>query len=142
LAEAESDLLRLLVRHGFGIAKGHLEQAFDNHARGQWAPANASLRGFLDGLLDAIAEKIHPSAARLDSGQPRRTKFAARGFFIRELNEWDDDGKGFINGLTKRLHPHGSHPGLSDQDDSTFRLHIVLITARLLLVRFDRRGAA
>jgi hypothetical protein len=56
------------------------------------------------------------------------------------LNEWDDNGLGFVNGLVKRLHPHGSHPGLSDQDDSTFRLHTVLLTARLFLVRFDTWG--
>jgi hypothetical protein len=54
------------------------------------------------------------------------------------LNEWDDDGKGFINGLVKRLHPQGPHPGLSDEDDSTFRLHVVLLTATLLLRRFAR----
>jgi integrase len=46
-------------------------------------------------------------------------------------------GGGFVNGLAKRLHPQGSHPGLSDQEDSTFRLHTVLLTARLLLERFD-----
>jgi hypothetical protein len=60
----------------------------------------------------------------------------------RELNEWDDNGLGFINGLMKRLHPKGSHPGLPDEEDSTFRLHIVLLTARLLLTRFDTWGKA
>jgi hypothetical protein len=42
-----------------------------------------------------------------------------------------------MNGLANRLHPKGSHPGLSDNEDSTFRLHVVLLTARLLLTRFD-----
>jgi hypothetical protein len=99
-------------------------------------------RSFLDGLLDEIAERIDPAATNLPSGQARRTKLAASGFLSRPLNEWDDNGHGFINGLVKRLHPHGSHPGLSDQDDSTFRLHTVLLTARLLLVRFDTWGAS
>jgi hypothetical protein len=35
----------------------------------------------------------------------------------------------------RRLHPAGSHPGLSDEDDSTFRLHLVLLVARNLLRR-------
>ncbi|TIT17485.1 MAG: hypothetical protein E5W70_32070 [Mesorhizobium sp.] len=48
-----------------------------------------------------------------------------------------NEGKNFINGLMKRLHPQGAHPGLSDEDDSTFRLHIVLLSARLLLTRYD-----
>ena len=41
-----------------------------------------------------------------------------------------------FNGLFNRLHPEGNHPGLSDEDDSTFRLHIVIIVARLLLRRY------
>ncbi|MGO9837288.1 MAG: hypothetical protein ACLP1X_24100 [Polyangiaceae bacterium] len=60
-------------------------------------------------------------------------------FLLRELNEWDDNGLGFFNGLIKRLHPQGSHPGLSEDEDSTFRLHIVLLTARLVLKRFAAR---
>ena len=107
---------------------------------GHWASANSQIRSFLEGLLDAIAEKIDPSAAALPSGQARRTKLAKHNFLSRELNEWSDQGFGFINGLVKRLHPHGSHPGLSDEDDSTFRLHTVLLTTRLLLVRLDAWG--
>lgn len=140
LPEAEDEIFRLLKKHDFAVAKGHLEQAFAAHTDGLWASANSQIRSFLDGLLDEIAERIDPSATTLASGQPRRTKLALCGFLSRELNEWDDSGTGFVNGLVKRLHPHGSHPGLSDQDDSTFRLHIVLLTARLLLVRFDKWG--
>jgi hypothetical protein len=137
LPEAENEIVRLLNKHGFAIAKGHLNQAFAAHATGHWAAANAQIRSFLEGLLDEIAERIDPSAANKPSGHHRRTTLAAHGFFSRQLNEWDDNGLGFINGLMKRLHPHGSHPGLSDDDDCTFRLHTVLLTARLLLVRFD-----
>ncbi len=73
--------------------------------------------------------------------QPRRTILASLKppFLLRELNEWDDNGLGFFNGLIKRLHPQGSHPGLSEDEDSTFRLHIVLLTARLVLKRFAAR---
>jgi hypothetical protein len=139
LPEAADETSRLLTKHRFAIAQGHLKQAYDNHADGNWASANAQIRNFLDGLLDEIAVRIDPSSASLSSGQPRRTRLAMHGFLSRDLNEWDDKGLGFINGLMKRLHPQGSHPGLSDQDDCTFRLHTVLLTARLLLVRFDAR---
>jgi len=140
LPEAEDEIARLLNKHGFAVAKGHLEQAFTAHTDGHWASANSQIRSFLDGLLDAIAEKIDPSITGMPSGQPRRTMLAAHGFLSRALNEWDDKGLGSVNGLIRRLHPHGSHPGLSDEDDSTFRLHTVLLTARLLLVRFDTWG--
>lgn len=138
LPETASELTLLLERHGFDVAKGHLEQAIDAHARGKWASANGQLRTFFDALLDEIAERLDTDAARLDSGQPRRAKLAAIGFLSVPLREWDDDGRGFINGLVKRLHSQGSHPGLSDDDDSTFRQHVVLLTAALLLRRFDR----
>ena len=39
-----------------------------------------------------------------------------------------------------RSHPSGSHPGLSDEDDCTFRLHLVLLVSRLLLQRLRGRG--
>ena len=138
LPETESELMRLLDVHGMTMPKGHLEQAIDAHARGNWAAANGQIRTFLDGLLDTIAERIDHAAQSLPTGHPRRTRLAASGFLSRPLNEWDDDGRGFINGLVKRLHPQGPHPGLSDEDDSTFRLHTVLLTATLLLRRFDR----
>ncbi len=137
LPDADDEIVRLLNKHRFTVAKGHLDQAFDAHTKGHWASANSQIRSFLDGLLDEIAERIDPSVTGTPSGQQRRTKLAAREFLSRSLNEWGDNGLGYINGLVKRLHPHGAHPGLSDQDDSTFRLHTVLLTARLLLVRFD-----
>lgn len=138
LPNTESELIRLLDRHNFGTAKGHLEQAMENHSRGNWAAANSQLRTFFDALLDTIAERLDATAANLSSGQARRSKLASLDFLSVPLNEWDDDGRGFVNGLVKRLHPQGAHPGLSDDDDCTFRLHVVLLTAALLLRRFDQ----
>src|ERR1700737_487651 len=40
----------------------------------------------------------------------------------RDINECSDHGKNVINGVFKRLHPQGSHLGLSDEEDCTFRL--------------------
>ena len=136
----ESELMRLLEVHEFSTAKGHLDQAFDAHTRGNWAGANSQLRTFVDALFDEIAGKLDQSALTLKSGQAKRAKLAKLGFFSISLNEWDNDGKGFINGLIKRLHPEGPHPGLSDDDDSTFRMHIVLLTAMLFLRRYDQKS--
>jgi hypothetical protein len=60
---------------------------------------------------------------------------ADAGFLAKGRNEWTNDGKSYIHGLFKMLHTHGSHPGLSDEDHSTFRLHVVLVTARTFLRR-------
>jgi hypothetical protein len=135
---AEDETTRLLNKHGFSTTAGHLKQALDILGQGErWAAANAQLRTFFDSMTDEIALRVDPSAAALGSGHPRRTKLAAARFFYSDLNEWDDKGTGFINGMIKRLHPQGSHPGLSDENDAIFRMQIVLMTARLLLQRFD-----
>jgi hypothetical protein len=138
LPEADDDVNRLLKKHGFLTSKGHLDQALGAHGRGDWASANGQLRTFYEGLFDEIAIKIDASASMLASSENRRARLASLGFIDANLNEWGNDGKNFVNGLFKRLHPQGSHPGLSDQDDSTFRLHVVLLTARLFLLRFDK----
>jgi hypothetical protein len=137
LPTAQSEIDRLLEKHGFTVPRGQLIQAIDAHARGNWAGANGQLRPFLEGLLDEIAARLAPAVGEPLRGQAGRSTLASIGFLRRDLNEWDDDGRGFINGLMKRLHPEGPHPGLSDDEDSTFRLHFVLLTARLMLRRFD-----
>ncbi len=38
----------------------------------------------------------------------------------------------------KRLHTHGSHPGLSNEEDSIFRLNLVQISTLEILKRYDR----
>ncbi|MDR3526906.1 MAG: hypothetical protein P4L57_06465 [Rhizomicrobium sp.] len=142
LPAAQNEIDRLLEKHGLVIPKGHLSQALDAHARGKWAAANSQIRTFLESLFDEISLKLDPLANTVKSGHPRRTKLAAQGFLNRDLGEWDDKGLGFVNGLIKRLNSEGSHPGLSDDDDCTFRLHVVLLTARLMLSRFDTWGVA
>lgn len=140
LPTANDDVHMLLQQHGFIVPLGHLTQAINAHSRGEWAAANGQLRTFLEGLLDQVAERLVPErASATQTGHHRRTLLAGLDppFLSRTLNEWRDDQKaGLINGLFNRLHPEGSHPGLSDEEDSTFRLHIVLIVARLLLRRF------
>lgn len=139
LPAAENELDALLQKHGFSTTQGHLQQAIDCFRAGHWAAANAQIRSMMDSLLDELAVRLDGSAVSLASGQARRTQLARAGFLSKDLNEWDDNGKGFINGLMRRLHPHGSHPGLSDANDCLFRLQATLMTARLLIVRFDDR---
>jgi len=135
LPAADDEVHSLLDRYGFMIAKGHLDQGIAAHDRGDWAAANGQFRPFIENLFDAIAE--HLGAATVPAGNQRRQWLANRSpaFFLYTLNEWDGQGKGFIEAFFRRLHPSGPHPGLSDEDDSTFRLHLVLLVARNLLRR-------
>lgn len=137
LPRADDEVHVALDRYGFTISKGHLDQGIAAHARGDWAAANAQFRAFIEGLLDSSAEYLAGGGVLPPTGNQRRVWLANRTppFFFAELNEWDGQGRGFIEAFFRRLHPAGAHPGLSDEDDSTFRLHLVLLVARDLLRR-------
>lgn len=140
LPETDNEVRHLLVQNGFDIPAGHLDQAVEAHTRGDWAAANAQLRTFLESLFDAIAHAVDPGAAAASAtAENRRQLLGAAGFLAADRGEWSPDGKNFINGLFKMLHTHGSHPGLSDEDHCTFRLHVVLVTARTFLRRLTYR---
>ena len=103
-----------------------------------WPVAEPPLRTFLEGLFDDIARHVDVVRANaLPTSENRRAMLAepAIGFLAVDRNEWTQDGKNYFNGLFKMLHTDGSHPGLSDEDHCTFRLHIVLVTARTFLRR-------
>lgn len=142
IAEANDEIHELLDQNVFSRSRGHLDQGISAHAQGDWAAANAQFRTYFESLLEEIAGRLatRTGQAAPATGQPTRQFLGNQGFFISGLNEWDPSAssKGFIESLFKRLHPEGSHPGLSDQDDSTFRLHLVLLITRLLLRRIQR----
>jgi len=134
---AADDEVHMLLKHfNFQVSLGHLDQAIEAHTRGDWAAANSQTRTFTESLFEQIAHHIDAAqAAAAGSSENRRAWLAERGFLSKARNEWTNDGKNFVNGLFKMLHTEGSHPGLSDEDRSTFRLHIAVITARTFLRR-------
>lgn len=140
LPGADDEVHVLLNRYNFTTPLGHLDQAITAHGRGDWAAGNGQVRSCLESLLDEIAYMIVPTAPRgPNQGEARREALATRQppFLFTDLNEWGNQGKNLVNGAFKRLHPQGAHPGLSDEEDSTFRLHLVLLLARLFLRRLD-----
>jgi len=141
LPVTDDEVHQLLKHFGFTNSMGHLDQAIEAHTRGDWAAANSQTRTFMESLFDEIARCVDPTmAAGTASSENRRAMLATRGFLSVHRNEWTPDGKNYINGLFKMLHTEGSHPGLSDEDRSTFRLHLVLITARTFLRRLKNNG--
>ena len=139
MAESENEVANLLDEFDFDVAAGHLEQAISSHTRGDWASANAQLRSFVEELFDRMASVLSEGDTdTLASSHSRRAWLATSdaSLFDPRLNEWDEKGKGFVQGFWRRLHPEGSHPGLSDEADSTFRLQLVIITGAHFLRRF------
>ena len=134
-AETDDEVHQLLATHGLATSCGHLDQALNAHVRGDWAAANAQLRTFMEGLLDDIAGTLRPNEAKGLTSENRRALLGKIGFFSAERKEWTGDGKNYVNGLFKMLHTEGSHTGLSDVEHSTFRVHLVLVTARTFLRR-------
>jgi hypothetical protein len=88
----------------------------------------------LESLFDDIA-RARGCVENSSSSENRRKFLADKGFFAAHRKEWTEDGKNYVNGLFKMLHSDGSHPGLSDEEHSTFRLHLALVTARTFLRR-------
>ncbi|KUO66909.1 MAG: hypothetical protein APF80_14240 [Alphaproteobacteria bacterium BRH_c36] len=141
--EAESEVELLLDRHGFSVALGHLRQAVAAFSRGEWSSANGALRNFYESYLNEIAVAL--GYAEDGDGKAKRDYLGRlqSPFLLTDYNEWHANNQKpqYVQGLMNRMHPHGGHPGLSEEEDATFRLQISLVTARLFLRRFDRRRA-
>lgn len=141
-AQSEVELFILLDKFNLTVTKGHLEQAISNHSQGNWAGANSQFRPFIESLLIDICKLILPqNNCNSASDAIKLLSQSANPPFLRpDLNEVEGFNckKPFIEGLWKRLHPEGIHPGLSDEEDSTFRYHISIVVAHYLLKRLEK----
>lgn len=140
LNKYDNEVTYMLKKHQFDIPLSHLEQAKDAYDRQNWASANSQLRTYVEALCNEMAIKMHPGERLSGNSHSKKAALATTNppIFIPELNEWLGDGKGFIEGFWKRLHPEGSHPGLSDVEDCTFRLHLVTLVTSQILRRYDK----
>lgn len=139
--EAEDEIGILLNDCGFHVAKGHLNQALSAFQRGEWSSANGELRNFYESYLNEIAVGLGYTGA--DDSRAKRDFLGTcqPPFLLPDYNEWNANNQKpqFVQGLMSRLHPHGGHPGLSEEEDATFRVQISLVTARLFLRRYKQR---
>ncbi|MEL7128582.1 MAG: hypothetical protein AAGK23_03460 [Pseudomonadota bacterium] len=139
----QSELEALLTKHEFTVAKGHLDQCIAAFSRGDWAASNAQLRSCFEAVIHGMSKRLGHGPQANMAQYLKVLGEASPAFLYPEYNEWhvQDQKTQFVKGLWARLHPEGSHPGLSEEDDCTFRLQIVTITLRLFLRRLDARGA-
>ncbi len=139
--EAESEVIALLDRSDFVTAKGHLGLAMAAFQRGEWASANGQLRNFYESYLNEIAVGLGCPAAADSKVKRDYLGNLPAPFLLADYNEWNANNQKpqYVQGLMSRMHPHGGHPGLSEEEDATFRLQITLVTARLFLRRYHKR---
>ncbi len=139
--KADDEVTCLLKAHNFSVALGHMQQAISAFHRGDWAAANGQLRTFTESYLSDLADRLGYQGP---NKMHNRFKFLGEldpPFLLSDYNEWNvnDHKPQFAKGLWSRMHLEGSHPGLSEEEDATFRMQITLITARLFLRQFDQR---
>jgi hypothetical protein len=139
LLESENKLVEILNRRGLTVAIGHYEQAIAAHGRGDWAAANAQMRSFVEDFFNQCHALLNAGSGT--TTQQRKEDLARTGFFVSQYNEFLNNGTGFVEGFWKRLHPQGSHPGLSESADSSFRLHLVLLVLHHYAERLDAQLA-
>ena len=142
--EAESEVVTLLDGIGFITAKGHLSLALAAFQRGEWASANGQLRNFYESYLNEMAVGL---GCLIDTDSKEKRDYLGTltdPFLLSDYNEWNANNQKqqYVQGLMSRMHPHGGHPGLSEEEDATFRLQISLVTARLFLRRYNHRKMA
>lgn len=142
-AKTESELVKALDNFNFATSKGHLNQAILNHSQGNWASSNSQFRTFIESLLTEICSFLLPNNKAETAAQSIKLlgETANPPFLSKELNEYpnDKDSDSLVYGLWVRLHPNGSHPGLSDEDDCSFRYYITIVFANYLLRRLVER---
>ncbi|MGB7686054.1 MAG: hypothetical protein WBL45_09775 [Solirubrobacterales bacterium] len=122
-----SGLEEELEERGWTTAAGHFRQAVEGFGAGNWATTNSQLRSFLEDML--------PLAAEATDGQRPSSARAALDLLKKEVlldGEFD-----FLKGLWTLCQSRGSHPGLSDRAEATFRLMVVTAEAHHLLGRLN-----
>jgi len=127
-AKEEGLVERLLNKHGFTVAKTHLEQAYDNYLDGNWEASNGALRSFLQDVFDQIALILYAEeAVKKEPGGERRKLLQDKGFI-----EGDTEAK-LVSSFFSFASYSGSHPGISSESDCRLRRYIAIALASYYL---------
>lgn len=129
MAEDMTALGAELEARGWTVALTHYRQAVDNFTDGECESSNAQLRSFLEELLRkaAAARNCRPSV----DPKGNIDKLTNSGML-------GQDEAQFLKGLAGLSNTNGSHPGISTSDESLFRLHATVASARWVLALLGR----
>ncbi|MCL0075722.1 hypothetical protein M1O17_02440 [Dehalococcoidia bacterium] len=121
LSDVAGPLAAALESLGWETAKGHFMQALDNFQRGNWASCNSQLRAMLEEVFNSVA-KLTASSANAPVGGNARKHLQATGALSHVEAQ-------FIQAWFNVLHTSGAHPGLSNREDTRWRLFVTATTA-------------
>lgn len=147
-SEKDDYIVNFLNQYHFETSLGHYEQAKSSYLNGNYAALNGQLRSFVEAIFQDMAKHIkikepnNNNINSISSVDPQQAMciFAKceSPIIERNLNEYDDNGTGFIQAFWKRLHPEGSHAGLPDFEEAIYRFQLVVLNIELLLKRFEK----
>jgi protein required for attachment to host cells len=129
VAEDMTALVVELKARGWTVALTHYRQAVDNSTDSEFESSNAQLRSFLEELLTraVVACNGQPSA----DPKGNIDKLTNSSILVKDEAE-------FLKGLVRLSNTNGSHPGISTSDESRFRLHVTVASARWVLALLGR----
>jgi hypothetical protein len=106
--------------------------------------ANGQLRNMVESLVVhlAVDHTNYTDTQKANQGNNAIKTLYTRGagapaVIGQPLPEFD--GGRMLHGIWETLHPHGSHPGLSDADEARLRMQLCTGLARFLLKHFPAK---
>lgn len=146
--EKDDYITSFLKEYAFSTSLGHYHQAKSSYIGGNYAALNGQLRTFVESIFQDMAgyikirERDNENIKNINQidAQQAMTIFAKCEYPIIDinLNEYDANNTGYLQAFWKRLHPAGSHPGLPDLEEALYRFQLVVLTAELLIKRFEK----
>jgi len=132
LAEAASAFEAELAGHGFDVASVHYRQAVENFSEGNFEACNGQLRSYFEALVKISAERL---------GQTQSPGVQAALDYMRG-STLDNEEWAVFRALWAGSQDNGPHAGLSDQEESRFRLHTTTAAGRYLIRKVEARRNA
>jgi hypothetical protein len=108
-----------LIRHGLDIALRHFDQAETSFAARNWEAANSQYRSFLEALFDGVAAIRLRTAKKAGAA---RKQLQGQGL----LTDYEGD---FLQAFMALAGEHGSHAGISNEEQTLSRRFITIGTA-------------
>lgn len=127
ISALEQDLTFL----GFSTASEHYRQATENFTDGNWEASNGQLRSFLEDLFIVACERL----CKKSGADP-----VAALQHMKSTRSLDDAEFNTFKSFWLSIQDKGPHRGLSDDQESLFRLHVATAIARYFV--FKIRAAA